>query len=107
MSDERWRKSPLRSMTPKGPGQAESADEALIRQTFSDALHLQKVARMKGANDARRATAAAQAARALKLSANRLSAAVIGIRMATEDGRSERPYSERQVRKWLALAKKG
>jgi hypothetical protein len=33
---------------------------------------------------------------------------VIGIRMALEDGRPvDKPYSERQVRKWLAAAKKG
>jgi hypothetical protein len=68
------------------------------------------------ASDRRQRTAAANAERsaatarhvqcAVALRAQGLSAAVIGVRMASEDERDE-PYSERQVRKWLARAKKG
>jgi hypothetical protein len=46
--------------------------------------------------------------RAAALKADGLSAPVIGIRMALEEGRPpDRPYGERQVRRWLAEAKKG
>jgi hypothetical protein len=51
-----------------------------------------------------RAKGDAHRARARELKGQGLSAAQIGIRIATEEGRSE-PYGERLVRRWLAATK--
>jgi membrane protein required for beta-lactamase induction len=50
----------------------------------------------------------AHVARALALRAEGLSAPMIGIRMAADEGKAE-PYSERTVRRWLSagVPKKG
>lgn len=108
MSDEEWMRSPLRRLTPRARGQVESDEQRLIRETMHDVIRFSKRARTADAVEANRALGACQAARAILLSDQGLSAPVIGIRMALEDGRPvDKPYSERQVRKWLAAAKKG
>lgn len=63
--------------------------------------------RWKSANLARRARRLGKVHRAIELRRSGMSAPEIGIRMANEHGRPDRPYSERQVRRWWAEAKKG
>jgi hypothetical protein len=53
------------------------------------------------ARAARSGTANLKAIRAQSLKAGGLSAARIGLRMASEDGRPDRPYDASQVRRWL------
>jgi hypothetical protein len=84
MSDEEWMRSPLRRLTPRARGQVESDEQRLIRETMHDVIRFSKRARTADAVEANRARGACQAARALLLSDQGLSAPVIGIRMALE-----------------------
>lgn len=81
-----------------------AGEETRYRALLEDARRLQT----RAATVARETRADRQARRAAELRHAGLSAAVTGIRMAREDGRpDDRPYSERQVRRWLARALKG
>jgi hypothetical protein len=111
MSDERLHPDPRFRKAPEGTVRHLTEDEArgvqLGMQIYHQQLEGTRRQRTAQATSARVAKADAMAARAAKLHSAGLSAPIIGMRLAREDGRPDEPYGERQVRRWLARAKKG
>lgn len=80
--------------------------EAMV--TLARMLQTAESGRTRAAVNQRKDRARRRITRAAELRAAGLSATMIGIRMARDEQRpDDRPYSERQVRRWLAEAKKG
>lgn len=87
--------------------------EALLDALFESQLFVMRVGRLNrlsmdklderwtGANSARRAQKLDRQEAARFYREAGLSAPQIGIRIARDEGRAARPYSERQVRRWL------
>ena len=76
----------------------DSTPEPTPEPTHSSHTAAASAARKRAGDDHRR--------RARELRCQDLSAAQIGIRMATEEGRADRPYDSRQVWKWLEQPEK-